>query len=122
MCRACRGCAVGRGGWVSGVVWWLTGFWLRACACESAGESRAPAVAGGVDGGAYGRRTLVGGIDVAARTGRSLAYSRGNPRSGLPDRAMVTLLGAMFPLEGIVLEMDPVRETRGLRGYAAVDI
>jgi hypothetical protein len=38
-----------------------------------------------LDGGAYGRRALVGGID-----GEVFIYlptsSRGNPRSGLPDR------------------------------------
>jgi hypothetical protein len=40
--------------WAAEVDWWLTGFWFRACAGETAGESRTPVVAGGVDGGALG--------------------------------------------------------------------
>jgi hypothetical protein len=49
-------------------VWRLTGSWFWVCAGEVAGESRTPAVAGVVDGGAYGRRFLVEGVDVALVT------------------------------------------------------
>jgi hypothetical protein len=65
------------------VLWWLAGSWFMACVGETAGESLAPHEADGIDGGAYGRRTLVGGVDVAAPTRLFLAYSRGNPRSSL---------------------------------------
>jgi hypothetical protein len=70
-------------------------------------------VAGGIDGGAHGRCTLVGGVDIAALTQLFLAYYRGNPRSSVPDRTMLALLGVMFPLGGIVSEVDPSRESRG---------
>ena len=46
---------------------------------ETAGESRTPVVAGVVDGGAYGRRSLVGGIDVVALTLPFPTCSGGNP-------------------------------------------
>ena len=46
---------------------------------ETAGESRTPAMAGAVDGGAYGRRSLVGGIDVVALTLPFPTCSGGNP-------------------------------------------
>ena len=46
---------------------------------ETAGESRTPVVAGVVDGGAYGRRPLVGGIDVVAPTLHFLTCSGENP-------------------------------------------
>jgi hypothetical protein len=45
----------------------------------SAGESRTPVVAGGVDGGALGRRSLVEGVDVAAPTCLFLAVLQGKP-------------------------------------------
>jgi hypothetical protein len=54
------------------------------------------------------------GVDVTALTQLFLAFSRGSPRFGLPDRTMGTLLGVMFPLGGIVSEEDLVRESRGL--------
>ena len=46
----------------------LIGLLGSGFAGETAGESRTPAMAGVVDGGAYGRRSLVGGIDVATPT------------------------------------------------------
>jgi hypothetical protein len=82
------------------VLWWLAGSWFGACLGETAGESCAPTVAGGVDGGAYVRCILVGGVDVAAPTLLFLARSRGNSRSGHPDRTMVSLLSVMFSLGG----------------------
>jgi hypothetical protein len=44
----------GRGGLAESLVW----------VGEAPGEIRTPALAGVVDGGAYGRRYLVGGIDL----------------------------------------------------------
>lgn len=44
----------------------LAGSWFWAG--EAAGESHTPAAAGAVDGGAYGHRPLVEGIDVAVLT------------------------------------------------------
>lgn len=91
----------------------LAGSWVWAG--EAAGESRTPAAAGAVDGGAYGLRPLVGGIDVAVLSFPCSTCFRGNPRSGLPGRMMTTPLampGIVFPLEDIVLELDSVRGTK----------
>lgn len=87
----------------------------RVWAGEAAGESRTPAPAGVVDGGAYGCRPLVEGIDVAVLSFPCPTCFRGNPRSGLPDWTMtapLALLGVVFPLEDIVLELDSVRGTQ----------
>ena len=81
---------------------------------EAAGESRTPVVAGAIDGGAYGRRPLVGGIDCAVPPSPCLTFFRGNSRSGLPGRTMTmlsALLGVVSPLEDIVLKIDSVRGT-----------
>ena len=89
---------------------------------EAAGESRTPVVAGAIDGGAYGRRPLVGGIDVAAAPFPCLTFFRGNSRFGLSDRTMTmlsNLLGVMSPLEDIVLKIDSVRGTQCLCRWLA---
>ena len=64
--RARRGGVVGRGGRDSGSVCRFIGSWVSGYAGETAGESRTPVLAGVIDGGAFRRRFLVGGIDVAS--------------------------------------------------------
>jgi hypothetical protein len=88
---------VGRGGRAAEQIWWLTGF--PGLAGETDGES--------LDGGAYGRRALVGGVDVAVFTYLP-ASSRGNPRSGLPDRRW-RHYGVVFPLGGFAFEVESAR-------------
>jgi hypothetical protein len=39
------------------------------------------------------------------------ACSGGKPHIWSPDGTMAALLGVVFPLEGIVLELDPIRGT-----------
>ena len=46
-------------------VCWVDHILVLGSADENTGESRTPAVAGVVDGGTFGCRSLVGGIDVA---------------------------------------------------------
>jgi hypothetical protein len=65
-----------------------------------------------LDGGAYGRRALVGGIDGAVFIYLSTS-SRGNPRSGLPDRRW-WIYSVMFPLGGFTFEVELAEETCGL--------
>jgi hypothetical protein len=82
--------------------WWMTGFFLVL-------RVRLPAKAIlVVDGSAYGRRALVGGVDGAALTYLP-GILLGKPSIGSSDRAKAScsLLG------GFVLDVEPVRETCG---------
>jgi hypothetical protein len=68
----------------------------------SVGESHTPAVVGAVDVGAYGRRSLVGGVDVAALTCLS-RHTQGetlDPIFCIELGGATRLLGVAFPSWG----------------------
>lgn len=91
------------------------GFGLQEGWRWAAGESRAPAVAGAVGGGAFGHRPFVGGIDAATPSFPCLTSFGENPRSAHAERTMMTLsalLGVISPLEDIVLKVDSAKGTR----------
>jgi hypothetical protein len=97
--------------------WFLVGLvWVRLP--TKADESCAPAISGAVDGGTHVCRSIVEGIDVVALTCLS-DMLQGKPHIRSQDRTMAALLGVVFPLEDVVLELDPFRGYRGLRGCAA---